>query len=129
MYDFTALTLDDLSHLTSIQGLPESRIGDGRTRLLTRLDERGGCIVHGNPAESLAIEVQHAKLGLADTRRIFKHSLEHRLQFAGRRTDNPSTSDVAVCWSNASPRSSVRWRNSLSSRAFSMAMTAWAAKF
>ena len=40
-----------------------------------------------------------------------------------------STSDVAVCCSSDSVRSVVRWRNSLSSRVFSMAMTAWAAKF
>ena len=40
-----------------------------------------------------------------------------------------STSDVAVCCSSDSERSSVRWRSSLSSRVFSMAMTAWAAKF
>jgi hypothetical protein len=35
-----------------------------------------------------------------------------------------STSEVAVCCSSDSVRSAVRWRNSLSSRAFSMAMTA-----
>ena len=40
-----------------------------------------------------------------------------------------STSEVAVCCSSASLRSSVRWRSSLSSRVFSMAMTACAAKF
>ncbi len=40
-----------------------------------------------------------------------------------------STSDVAVCCSSDSVRSVVRWRSSLSSRVFSMAMTAWAAKF
>ena len=40
-----------------------------------------------------------------------------------------STSLVAVCCSSASERSSVRWRSSLSSRVFSMAMTACAAKF
>ena len=39
-----------------------------------------------------------------------------------------STSEVAVCCCNGSLRSSVRCRNSLSSRAFSMAMTAWSAK-
>ena len=39
------------------------------------------------------------------------------------------TSDVAVCCSSDSVRSVVRCRNSLSSRVFSMAMTAWAAKF
>ncbi len=36
---------------------------------------------------------------------------------------------VAVCCSSASVKSVVRWRSSLSSRAFSMAMMAWAAKF
>ena len=37
------------------------------------------------------------------------------------------TSEVAVCCSSNSVRSVVRSRNSLSSRVFSMAMTAWAA--
>jgi hypothetical protein len=40
-----------------------------------------------------------------------------------------STSDVAVCCSSDSVRSSVRWRSSLSSRVFSIAITACAAKF
>jgi hypothetical protein len=40
-----------------------------------------------------------------------------------------STSLVAVCCSSDRERSSVRCRSSLSSRVFSMAMTAWAAKF
>ncbi len=40
-----------------------------------------------------------------------------------------STLEAAVCCSSDSVRSSVRWRSSLSSRAFSMAMTACAAKF
>ena len=35
-----------------------------------------------------------------------------------------STSAVAVCCSNASLKSFVRWRSSFNSRAFSMAMTA-----
>src|SRR6516162_10141924 len=40
--------------------------------------------------ESIAVEaVQHAELGLADAGGILKHGLEHRLQFAGRRTDDP----------------------------------------
>ena len=39
------------------------------------------------------------------------------------------SSEVAVCCSSASLRSSVRWRSSLSRRVFSIAMTAWAAKF
>ena len=40
-----------------------------------------------------------------------------------------NTSEVAVCCSSDSERSSVRCRNSLSSRVFSMAITACAAKF
>ena len=40
-----------------------------------------------------------------------------------------STSEVAVCCSSDSVRSLVRSRNSLNSRAFSMAMTACAPKF
>ncbi len=40
-----------------------------------------------------------------------------------------STSEVAVCCSSDSMRSVVRWRSSFSSRVFSMAMTACAAKF
>ena len=40
-----------------------------------------------------------------------------------------STSAVAVCCCSDSVRSPVRWRSSLSSRVFSMAMTAWLAKF
>ena len=40
-----------------------------------------------------------------------------------------STSAVAVCCSSASLKLSVRWRSSASRRVFSMAMTAWAAKF
>ena len=39
------------------------------------------------------------------------------------------TSAVPVCWSRDSVRSVVRWRSSLSSRVFSMAMTACFAKF
>ena len=39
-----------------------------------------------------------------------------------------STSEVAVCCSSDSVRSSVRWRSSPSSRVFSMAITAWSAK-
>ena len=39
-----------------------------------------------------------------------------------------STLAVAVCCSKVSVRSAVRWRSSLRSRAFSMAMAAWSAK-
>ena len=40
-----------------------------------------------------------------------------------------STSAVAVCCSSDSVRSAVRSRSSFNNRAFSMAITAWAAKF
>ena len=40
-----------------------------------------------------------------------------------------STSAVAVCCSSNSVRSAVRWRSSFNNRAFSMAITASAAKF
>ena len=51
-----------------------------------------------------------------------QHGLEHRLQIAVERLITLSTSAVAVCCCSDS-------RSSLSSRVFSMAMTAWAAKF
>ena len=61
--------------------------------------------------------------------RAFDHGIENRRQ---RRPANLlivcNISAVAVCCSSNSVRSSVRWRSSLSSRVFSMAMTAWAAK-
>ena len=45
--------------------------------------------VHGNGTEAIAFaEVHRAEFGLADARGILQHGLEHRLQFAGRRTDD-----------------------------------------
>ena len=75
------------------------------------------------------IAEKRAEFGLADACCVFQHRIEHRLKFAGRTGNDAETSEVAVCCSSASLRSSVRWRSSLSSRVFSMAMTAWAAKF
>ena len=66
--------------------------------------------------------------GIADTRGFFQHGVKYGLQIAWKAADDLSTSEVAVCCSNDSVRSVVRWRNSFSNRAFSMAMTAWAAK-
>ena len=62
---------------------------------------------------------------------FFQHGLENRLQARpGRTADDLSTSGgCRLLFSNNSVRSVVRWRNSFSSRAFSMAMTAWTAKF
>ena len=71
-----------------------------------------------------------AEVRAADPHRVLQHGLEHRLQIARRDCEMTcSTSEVAVCCSSASLRSSVRWRSSLSSRVFSIAMTACAAKF
>ena len=88
------------------------------------------CAMHRNSPKGISFaSIQNAELGLADADCILQHRLEHRLQLAGRTEMTFSTSDVAVCCSSDSVRSSVRWRSSLSSRVFSMAMTAWAAKF
>ena len=75
------------------------------------------------------VQEQNTELGLADARGVFQHRFEHRLKLA-RRAElmTLSTSEVAVCCSSDSDRSSVRCRSSLSSRAFSIAITAWAAK-
>ena len=71
---------------------------------------------------------QRAKLGLAYACRIFQHRRNTGSSSPGDELMTRSTSAVAVCWLSDSPRSVVRWRNSLSSRVFSMAMTAGAAK-
>ena len=79
---------------------------------------------------AVLVEVQVAELRLADALTAFSSMLSNT------GSSRPaswmmtfSTSDVAVCCSSASVRSSVRWRSSLSSRVFSMAITACAAKF
>ena len=70
-----------------------------------------------------------AELGLADARGILQHRLKHRLQLAGRAGDDLEHFASRGLLLQRLVRSSVRWRSSLSSRVFSMAMTAWAAKF
>ena len=70
-----------------------------------------------------------AKLRFADVRALANIAANTGSSSPGEPEMTCSTSEVAVCCSNASLRSVVRWRSSLSSRAFSMAMTAWAAKF
>ena len=54
---------------------------------------------------------------------------KHRLQLAGRTGDDLEHLGGRGLLLQRLGRSSVRWRSSLSSRVFSMAMTAWAAKF
>ena len=60
-------------------------------------------------------------MALADARSVLQHGLEHRLQFAGRRADDLEHVGGGGLLLQ-------RFRSSLSSRVFSMAMTACAAK-
>ena len=65
---------------------------------------------------------QHAKVRVANASRVFQHRLENRLKLAGRATDDLE---------HVSGRCLLLQRfvrSSLSSRVFSMAMTAWSAK-
>ena len=74
-------------------------------------------------AEDIAvIGIKIAKFGLADPHAFFEDRVEHRARSPGERLMTCNTSAVAVCCSRAS-------RVSLISRAFSIAMTACAAKF
>ena len=85
-----------------------------------------------NEAQGVAVPaINISEPGFADAYRFLQHGRKHRLKIARRALITWSTSDVAVCCSNASVRSAVRsvrsvvrWRSSLSNRAFSMAMTA-----
>ena len=73
---------------------------------------------------------QRAEVGLANARpRSASMASNTGCRSPGELVMTLSTSEVAVCCSSDSVRSSVRWRSSLSSRVFSMAMTACAAKF
>ena len=81
--------------------------------------------VHGLAVPTMDI----SKLGVADADGILKHGCKTGSRSPGELEITCSTSDVAVCSSSASLKSVVRWRSSLSNRAFSMAMTAWTAKF
>ena len=83
-------------------------------------DERRRRVMHGDRSKRIAVaQPDRAELGLAEPRRVLQHRLEHRLQ--ARRANELmtcNTSAVAVCCCSDS-------RSSLSSRVFSMAMTAW----
>src|SRR5690348_1412046 len=63
-----------------------------------------------------------AERGAAQSQRFLQNRVEHRHQLTRRGIDDPNTSAVAVCCSSAS-------RVSLMRRAFSIAITACAAKF
>ena len=71
-----------------------------------------------------------AEMGFAYAGRILQHRFEDRLQVTRRSLEmTRSTSAGRSLLLQCSLRSSVRWRSSLSSRVFSIAITAWAAKF
>ena len=76
------------------------------------------------------MKIESAEVGITVADGFFQHAFRKLAQDRQVELEITwSTSEVAVCCSRASVRSVVRWRSSLSSRAFSMAMTAWAAKF
>jgi hypothetical protein len=73
--------------------------------------------------KALPIPGQHnSKSRFAEAASPFQHRIEHRGKIAGDELMTCNTSAVAVCYSNAS-------RVSVISRAFSIAITACAAKF
>ena len=102
-------------------------------RLWSTLPELGECwryTEHCSRTHRTILDTkQHAKIGLADAHRVPQHGLKHGSSSPRELEMAFKTSEVAVCCSSDSLKSSVRWRSSLSSRVFSMAMTAWAAKF
>ena len=71
--------------------------------------------------------MQHAEFGIADAHGIFQHGLEDRLQRARRRADDAQ--HVRGCRLLLQRFAKIVGARILSSRVFSMAMTAWAAKF
>ena len=84
------------------------------------------CATMRNAFPSTATELPN---GVANPRRVLQHGLEYRLQIARRAGDDLEHLRGRGLLLQRFVRSSVRWRSSLSSRVFSMAMTAWAAKF
>ncbi len=79
-------------------------------------------IVECNTSECAAlVGIKVPKPASTDLRGVLKDRLEHGFQVAWRGVDDLSTSAVAVCCCSDS-------RSSLSSRAFSIAITAWSAK-
>ena len=81
-------------------------------------------MVRNRPKCTSLLKQHRAELGVADACRVLQHLLEHWLELAGRELMTLSTSDVAVCCS-----SDIRAAHSLSRRVFSIAITAWLAKF
>src|SRR5262249_49488329 len=80
--------------------------------------------------KNVAISEPHGTVTRStEPRCICKHGVEYLLQFPRRACDNLQHISRRSLLLRDSERSSVRWWSSLSSRAFSIAMTACAAKF
>ena len=94
-------------------------------RLPERLGESWRRILHCNELNGITVRaINISKRGIANASAFFNMAWKTVSNAPGDALMMRSTSDVAVCCSNASVRSVVRCRNSLSNRAFSMAMTA-----
>src|SRR5262249_12446485 len=107
-----------LGHEHSANGIFRSRTKRGA---LAKLGKGGRDVVGRNQMQRLAVPaVDGSELGVTEPNRILEHSGKDRLKITGRARDDLKHMDAAVCCSSAS-------RSSLSSRAFSMAITAWAA--
>ena len=76
---------------------------------------------HNSESTSL-IQKHGGKLGLADARGVGENGFEDGSEIARQLANDTEHFEVAVCCCSDS-------RSSLSSRVFSMAMTAWKAKF
>ena len=73
---------------------------------------------------AVLMKIEGAEFGIADANGLLKHGRKYRLKIARRAAEMTwSTSDVAVCCS-----SDYALQVHSASRAFSIAITAWAAK-
>ena len=79
-----------MSRPTRSHGLIKNAAGRGADyAAYTSIGKRGRYLVCRHETQPISFfDIEGAELGLADTRGVFQHSLEHRLQIAGRTTDN-----------------------------------------
>src|SRR5215467_6494771 len=84
------LDVGDVGHLLCDGETTQGTVWRGPNWLaLSCLDKRGRGVVERLGAEGVSVvQIERAKLGLAEPRRVRQHGLEHRLQVAGRAADN-----------------------------------------
>src|SRR5262252_7258324 len=83
-----------------------------------------------NKPQGTVFDPEHAsKVGTADAGGVLQHCVEDRIKLARRRTDNAKHVGCGRLLLQRFAEIGRGWRSSLSNRAFSMAMTACAAKF